>query len=348
MRHALEMCRSRLCDLYWVSTTILRYRALTRLLSAKSTSRYTPPWGTAGFARSAVRGMSRLPSPPARTTAMTFFGAAMAGPYGVPGRSHYGERRAHRPVDTGVPAGRLRRGRRSCREPRRGAAPPRRRAGAGVRLAAVRSGGDRGSRPAGARLGERRPADVRRRPDHGGRLRRRRRRPLPYLVRQPGRPPGGAAERRARRALRAQPRAAAPMEGRAARRRLRPVVVGGGDRLPGGVPGDRGERGDAGGHPAVVPVGGPSEGGRRPQRDRPVGLAPARGPGRRPRSGDRSRPALGGVRRADHATEGAAVPVARRGAPARGGPAGAVRGGTGHAGDHGRGAGAGLPPERAA
>src|SRR3982750_1534510 len=124
MRHALEMCRSRLCDLYWVSTTILRYRALTRLLSAKSPSRYTPPYGTAGFARSAVRGMSRLPSPPARTTAITFFGAAMAGPYGVGRDSHYGDRRARTPIDPGVPAEHLRWGRRSRREPRRRAQTP--------------------------------------------------------------------------------------------------------------------------------------------------------------------------------------------------------------------------------
>ena len=34
-----------------------------------------PPNGTAGFARSAVSGMSRLPSPPARTMPKTFFGA---------------------------------------------------------------------------------------------------------------------------------------------------------------------------------------------------------------------------------------------------------------------------------
>src|SRR5918994_6051490 len=33
--------------------------------------RYVPPNGTAGFARSAVRGARRLPSPPARTIANT-------------------------------------------------------------------------------------------------------------------------------------------------------------------------------------------------------------------------------------------------------------------------------------
>ncbi len=46
---------------------------LTRFDSAKSTRRKFPPNGTAGFARSAVRGMSRLPSPPASTMPNTFF-----------------------------------------------------------------------------------------------------------------------------------------------------------------------------------------------------------------------------------------------------------------------------------
>src|SRR3954466_1205278 len=166
MRHALEMCRSRLCDFFWVSTTILRYRALTRLLSAKSTSRYTPPYGTAGLARSAVRGMSRLPSPPARTTAMTFFGAAMAGPYGVLRRSHYGGERAYRSVDAGVPTGRLRRGGGSRREPRRRAAVTGRRPGAGVRRPPRGAGRDRVPGPARARRRQRGTAHVRRRPRH--------------------------------------------------------------------------------------------------------------------------------------------------------------------------------------
>src|ERR1700733_12521721 len=42
-------------------------RPLTRLDRAKSTSRYRPPNGTAGLARSAVSGASRLPAPPAST-----------------------------------------------------------------------------------------------------------------------------------------------------------------------------------------------------------------------------------------------------------------------------------------
>src|SRR5580693_10563031 len=65
------MCRSRLWLLYWVSTQIRRRPALTRLDRAKSTSRYRPPNGTAGLARSAVSGASRLPAPPARTIART-------------------------------------------------------------------------------------------------------------------------------------------------------------------------------------------------------------------------------------------------------------------------------------
>src|SRR5207247_11172360 len=45
--------------------------ALTRLDSAKSTSRYKPPNGTADFARSSGRGASRLPAAPARTMPRT-------------------------------------------------------------------------------------------------------------------------------------------------------------------------------------------------------------------------------------------------------------------------------------
>src|SRR5438067_1090102 len=65
------MCRSSEWDLYWVSTTILRYPALARLDSAKSIIRYRPPNGTAGLARSAVSGISRFPSPPASTIEST-------------------------------------------------------------------------------------------------------------------------------------------------------------------------------------------------------------------------------------------------------------------------------------
>ena len=65
--------RSRLCDLYWVSTTIWVRPEFSRFDRAKSIKRYTPPNGTAGFARSSVSGMSRLPSPPASTMPNIFF-----------------------------------------------------------------------------------------------------------------------------------------------------------------------------------------------------------------------------------------------------------------------------------
>src|SRR5690349_5573627 len=67
MRQVCEMWRSRLCDLYCVSTTICLRPEFSRFDRAKSMSRYCPPNGTAGLARSSVRGMSRLPSPPAST-----------------------------------------------------------------------------------------------------------------------------------------------------------------------------------------------------------------------------------------------------------------------------------------
>src|ERR1022692_110568 len=65
------MCRSRLWLLYWVSTQILLTPALTRFDSAKSISRYRPPKGTAGLARSSVSGARRLPAPPASTMLRT-------------------------------------------------------------------------------------------------------------------------------------------------------------------------------------------------------------------------------------------------------------------------------------
>src|SRR5690349_17722916 len=73
------MCRSRLWLLYWVSTQILRMPPLARLDSAKSISRYRPPNGTAGLARSAVSGDRRVPAPPASTIPRTD-GCAMSGP----------------------------------------------------------------------------------------------------------------------------------------------------------------------------------------------------------------------------------------------------------------------------
>ena len=57
--------------MYCVSTQIFLRLELIRLDSAKSTSRYTPPNGTAGFARSSVSGASRVPAPPASTIPST-------------------------------------------------------------------------------------------------------------------------------------------------------------------------------------------------------------------------------------------------------------------------------------
>ena len=75
IRQVSEMWRSRLCDLYWVNTTIWRYPELTRFERAKSINRYPPANGTAGFALSAVNGIRRFPSPPANTIDNTFFNA---------------------------------------------------------------------------------------------------------------------------------------------------------------------------------------------------------------------------------------------------------------------------------
>ena len=58
------MCRSRLWLLYWVRTQIFLMPELARFDRAKSISRYTPPNGTAGLARSSVSGASRVPAPP--------------------------------------------------------------------------------------------------------------------------------------------------------------------------------------------------------------------------------------------------------------------------------------------
>src|SRR5579862_8200514 len=74
------MCRSRLWLLYWVSTQIFLRLEFARLDSAKSTRRYTPPNGTAGFARSSVSGASRVPAPPASTIPRTRGSALMPVP----------------------------------------------------------------------------------------------------------------------------------------------------------------------------------------------------------------------------------------------------------------------------
>ncbi len=61
-------------DLDWTSTFIRRKPEFARLERTKSMIRYRPPKGTAGLARSRVRGSSRRPSPPARIMASTFMG----------------------------------------------------------------------------------------------------------------------------------------------------------------------------------------------------------------------------------------------------------------------------------
>ncbi len=48
--------RFRLCALYWVARNIFRSPELMQFESVKSTMRYGPPNGTAGLARSRVRG----------------------------------------------------------------------------------------------------------------------------------------------------------------------------------------------------------------------------------------------------------------------------------------------------
>src|SRR3954468_4651188 len=69
------MCRSRLWLLYCVRTAIRSTPAFTRFDREKSISRYSPANGTAGLARSAVSGASRLPSPPASTIPITLASA---------------------------------------------------------------------------------------------------------------------------------------------------------------------------------------------------------------------------------------------------------------------------------
>src|SRR5580693_3113653 len=82
------MCRSRLWLLYWVSTQMRRNPPLTRLDRAKSMSRYSPPNGTAGLARSAVSGARRLPAPPASTMPRIRGSSCMGhSPQGAPRRA---------------------------------------------------------------------------------------------------------------------------------------------------------------------------------------------------------------------------------------------------------------------
>src|ERR1700736_6717284 len=95
------MCRSRLWLLYWVSTQIFRTPPLARLDSAKSMSRYKPPNGTAGLARSAVSGLRRVPAPPASTIPRTD-GCAMSGPPKTLARAFVRRLKSHAPAYQGV------------------------------------------------------------------------------------------------------------------------------------------------------------------------------------------------------------------------------------------------------
>ena len=61
--------RNRLCALYWVRTAIRRTPELRQFDRVKSMIRNLPPKNTAGLARRSVSCFSRLPRPPARTSA---------------------------------------------------------------------------------------------------------------------------------------------------------------------------------------------------------------------------------------------------------------------------------------
>src|SRR5215210_6167000 len=66
------MWRCRLALLNWVMTKIRSIPACRLLLMGMSIRRNLPPIGTAGLARSRVRGHSRLPWPPPRIAVITF------------------------------------------------------------------------------------------------------------------------------------------------------------------------------------------------------------------------------------------------------------------------------------
>src|SRR6516162_8508199 len=79
---------------------------LARLDSAKSISRYTPPNGTAGFARSAVSGARRVPAPPASTipridgSGMVSLPRALLPPGSLPRQPLLLPAQCHRVIDT--------------------------------------------------------------------------------------------------------------------------------------------------------------------------------------------------------------------------------------------------------
>src|SRR5438067_3212745 len=83
------MCRCKLRALYCVRTRTRRRPLLRQLESVKSTIRYCPPNGTAGLARSRVRGSSRVPLPPARTKVKTSLTVSVSCPFRQHKFNHY-------------------------------------------------------------------------------------------------------------------------------------------------------------------------------------------------------------------------------------------------------------------
>ncbi len=177
-------------------------------------------------------------------------------------------------------------------------------------------------------------------------LRRDRPGPLPHLVRQHGRTPGEPPARCPPCRDRPLLGAAASLEGRAAGRRLRRLVVGRAHRLRGRRGGHRGVGRHARRRAAVLPLDRPDAGPRGPQRHRHhrLGADPRPRPGAR--AGRRPGPSLGRLRRSDHPPEGAAALPARGRAGAAGRPDRAVRRGSRHPRDRGRGGGPGRGPRR--
>ena len=339
-RQFCEMWRSSECDLYCVSTQIRRYRALTRLDSTKSISRYAPPKGTAGLARSAVSGYSRLPSPPARTMPSTCGNSLMVQTYPqartAASHWHHGSTcLAHRAFG-GLSLKTSRCGSHDWRisdtvDTMRVAMmtreyPPEVYGGAGVtspsssRSCAIcakstctawarRATGRSWHSPiprcwAPTRRLSTLSADLTManaaRPGH--------RRAFAHLVRRPGRPPRRAAVRHPACADRAFARADAAVEGRTARRRLPGVVVGGEHRGRGRRCGDRGQFGHARRRAAHLSRAGPEPGACGAQRDRHRCLVPGASRGGRRIGARRTRrrpdAADRRVRRADHPAEG--------------------------------------------
>src|SRR5687767_15819177 len=79
-------CLLRLSELYWVRTNMRRRSELMQLLIGMSIRRYLPAMGTAGFDRARVSGKRRVPRPPPRMIAMTWF--MVAPPMSIPVDCH--------------------------------------------------------------------------------------------------------------------------------------------------------------------------------------------------------------------------------------------------------------------